>query len=125
MRYLEGIRDPRDVRALPAEKLPALAREIRAFLVEKVSATGGHLGPNLGVVELTIALHRVFKSPEDAIIWDTGHQSYVHKILTGRTRAFDTLGRKAGSAVTPVGVKVHMTSWRIHMRQRHCLTLMG
>ena len=96
MRYLEGIRDPRDVRALPAEKLPALAREIRAFLVEKVSATGGHLGPNLGVVELTIALHRVFKSPEDAIIWDTGHQSYVHKILTGRTRAFVTLRQEGG-----------------------------
>lgn len=101
MRYLEGIRDPRDVRALPAEKLPALAREIRAFLVEKVSATGGHLGPNLGVVELTIALHRVFKSPEDAIIWDTGHQSYVHKILTGRTRAFDTLRQEGGISGYP------------------------
>jgi len=101
VRYLEGIRDPRDVRALPAEKLPALAREIRAFLVEKVSATGGHLGPNLGVVELTIALHRVFKSPEDAIIWDTGHQSYVHKILTGRTRAFDTLRQEGGISGYP------------------------
>lgn len=101
MRYLEGIRDPRDVRALPVEKLPTLAREIRAFLVEKVSATGGHLGPNLGVVELTIALHRVFKSPEDAIIWDTGHQSYVHKILTGRTRAFDTLRQEGGISGYP------------------------
>ena len=101
MRYLDGIRDPRDVRALPAEKLPALAREIRAFLVEKVSATGGHLGPNLGVVELTIALHRVFKSPEDAIIWDTGHQSYVHKMLTGRTSAFDTLRQEGGISGYP------------------------
>jgi len=101
VRYLDGIRDPRDVRALPAEKLPALAREIRAFLVEKVSATGGHLGPNLGVVELTIALHRVFKSPEDAIIWDTGHQSYVHKMLTGRTRAFDTLRQEGGISGYP------------------------
>ena len=98
---MEGIRDPRDVRALPVEKLPTLAREIRAFLVEKVSATGGHLGPNLGVVELTIALHRVFKSPEDAIIWDTGHQSYVHKILTGRTRAFDTLRQEGGISGYP------------------------
>jgi len=101
VRYLDGIRDPRDVRALPAEKLPALAREIRAFLVEKVSATGGHLGPNLGVVELTIALHRVFKSPEDAIIWDTGHQSYVHKMLTGRTSAFDTLRQEGGISGYP------------------------
>ena len=101
MRYLPAIRDPRDVRALPAEKLPELAREIRAFLVEKVSATGGHLGPNLGVVELSIALHRVFRSPEDAIIWDTGHQSYVHKILTGRAAEFDTLRQEGGLSGYP------------------------
>lgn len=101
MRYLEGIRDPRDVRALPADKLPELAREIRAFLVEKVSATGGHLGPNLGVVELSIALHRVFRSPEDAIIWDTGHQAYVHKILTGRAGDFDSLRQEGGISGYP------------------------
>ena len=101
MRYLPAIRDPRDVRALPAETLPELAREIRAFLVEKVSATGGHLGPNLGVVELSIALHRVFRSPEDAIIWDTGHQSYVHKILTGRAADFDTLRQENGLSGYP------------------------
>ena len=101
MRYLPAIRDPRDLRALPAEKLPELAREIRAFLVEKVSATGGHLGPNLGVVELSIALHRVFRSPEDAIIWDTGHQSYVHKILTGRAADFDTLRQENGLSGYP------------------------
>ena len=101
MRYLPAIRDPRDLRALPAEKLPELAREIRAFLVEKVSATGGHLGPNLGVVELSIALHRVFRSPEDAIIWDTGHQSYVHKILTGRAADFDTLRQEDGLSGYP------------------------
>jgi 1-deoxy-D-xylulose-5-phosphate synthase len=81
---LEGIQGPRDLKALPAERLPALAEEIRAFLVEQVSRTGGHLGPNLGVVELTIALHRVFDSPRDTIVLDTGHQSYVHKLLTGR-----------------------------------------
>ena len=101
MRYLEAIRDPRDVRALPADKLPELAREIRAFLVEKVSATGGHLGPNLGVVELSIALHRVFRSPEDAIIWDTGHQDYVHKILTGRAADFDSLRQEHGMSGYP------------------------
>ncbi len=101
MRYLPAIRDPRDVRALPPERLPELAREIRAFLVEKVSATGGHLGPNLGVVELSIALHRVFRSPEDAIIWDTGHQSYVHKILTGRAAEFDTLRQEGGLSGYP------------------------
>ena len=98
---LEGIRDPRDVRALPPEQLPELAREIRAFLVEKVSATGGHLGPNLGVVELTIALHRVFRSPDDMIIWDTGHQAYVHKILTGRAAQFDALRQRQGLSGYP------------------------
>ena len=101
VRYLSAIRDPRDVRAIPAKNLPELAGEIRAFLVEKVSATGGHLGPNLGVVELSIALHRVFRSPEDAIIWDTGHQSYVHKILTGRAVEFDTLRQEGGLSGYP------------------------
>ena len=91
MALLEGIRDPRDVRALDPEQLPQLADEIRAFLVEKVSATGGHLGPNLGVVELTIALHRVFRSPDDIVIWDTGHQIYPHKLITGRFARFGTM----------------------------------
>jgi len=98
---LEGIRDPRDVRAIDPEQLPALAEEIRSFLVEKVSATGGHLGPNLGVVELTIALHRVFKSPDDVIVWDTGHQAYVHKILTGRAAGFDQLRQRGGLSGYP------------------------
>ena len=101
MPLLDRIRDPRDVRALAPEQLPALAAEIRAFLVEKVSATGGHLGPNLGVVELTIALHRVFKSPDDMIIWDTGHQAYVHKILTGRAQGFDQLRQRDGLSGYP------------------------
>jgi 1-deoxy-D-xylulose-5-phosphate synthase len=81
---LESISGPADLKALPAAKLGQLAEEIRSFLVDSVSRTGGHLGPNLGVVELTIALHRVFDSPRDAIVFDTGHQSYVHKLLTGR-----------------------------------------
>ncbi len=84
MSVLDTIRGPGDLKALPVEQLPALAQEIRDFLVEQVSRTGGHLGPNLGVVELTIALHRVFTTPRDAIVFDTGHQSYVHKLLTGR-----------------------------------------
>jgi hypothetical protein len=81
---LETITGPADLKALTPDQLPGLAQEIRDFLVESVSKTGGHLGPNLGVVELTIALHRVFDSPQDAIVFDTGHQSYVHKLLTGR-----------------------------------------
>lgn len=101
MSLLSRIRDPRDVRALSPEQLPVLASEIRDFLVTKVSATGGHLGPNLGVVELTIALHRVFQSPDDAIIWDTGHQAYVHKILTGRAAGFDQLKQSGGLSGYP------------------------
>ena len=84
MALLESINSPRDLEGLSLEQLEALASEIRDFLISEVSRTGGHLGPNLGVVELTIALQRVFDSPQDPIIWDTGHQSYVHKILTGR-----------------------------------------
>ena len=80
MSVLDTIDGPGDLRRLAPEQLPALAQEIRAFLVESVSRTGGHLGPNLGVVELTIALHRVFDSPRDTVILDTGHQSYVHKL---------------------------------------------
>ena len=86
---------------MPVEQLPVLAGEIRAFLVEKVSATGGHLGPNLGVVELTIALHRVFESPSDVLVWDTGHQAYVHKMLTGRIDDFDQLRQKGGLSGYP------------------------
>lgn len=78
-----------------------LADEIREFLVLKVAATGGHLGPNLGVVELTLALHRIFDSPQDAIIFDTGHQAYVHKILTGRQDQFDTLRKQGGLSGYP------------------------
>ncbi len=85
MRMLESIASPRDVKALTPDQLPALASEIRDVLIETVSRTSGHIGPNLGVVELTIALHRVFESPVDRIVFDTGHQSYVHKLLTGRS----------------------------------------
>lgn len=100
MRLLDTIRGPRDLDALTHDQLDELAREIREVLVASVSKTGGHLGPNLGVVELTIAIHRVFDSPRDPIIFDTGHQSYVHKLLTGR-RDFSTLRQTGGLAGYP------------------------
>ncbi|HET9875546.1 MAG TPA: 1-deoxy-D-xylulose-5-phosphate synthase, partial [Mycobacterium sp.] len=98
---LERIRGPADLQHLSQPQLTDLAREIREFLIHKVAATGGHLGPNLGVVELTLALHRVFDSPHDPIIFDTGHQAYVHKMLTGRSPDFDTLRKKGGLSGYP------------------------
>ncbi len=100
MSLLERIQGPADVKAVPADQIPALAEEIRQFLVDEVSRTGGHLGPNLGVVELTIALHRVFDSPRDSIVLDTGHQSYVHKLLTGR-HDFSRLRKQGGLSGYP------------------------
>ncbi|WP_100813175.1 1-deoxy-D-xylulose-5-phosphate synthase [Microbacterium lacus] len=100
MGLLETISSPRDLDALTVEQLAELSAEIRTFLIENVSRTGGHLGPNLGVVELTVALHRVFDSPNDPIIFDTGHQSYVHKLLTGR-QDFDGLRTRGGLAGYP------------------------
>jgi 1-deoxy-D-xylulose-5-phosphate synthase len=91
MGLLDRITGPRDLRDLSDPELDELAAEIRDFLVRKVSLTGGHLGPNLGVVELTLALHRTFDSPKDRIVFDTGHQAYVHKIVTGRAAGFDKL----------------------------------
>lgn len=96
MGILNSISTPADLKALEEEDLETLAKEIRRFLVDKVAATGGHLGPNLGVVELTIGLHRVFDSPSEPIVFDTSHQSYVHKILTGRADDFDTLRQQGG-----------------------------
>jgi 1-deoxy-D-xylulose-5-phosphate synthase len=93
---LDSINGPEDLKALAAAQMPLLAKEIREFLIDSVSRTGGHLGPNLGVVELTIALHRVFDSPRDTIVFDTGHQTYVHKLLTGRRGDFANLRKKDG-----------------------------
>ena len=101
MTLLESITGPRDLKALSPNELPALASEIRDVLIETVSRTSGHLGPNLGVVELTIALHRVFDSPTDKIVFDTGHQAYVHKLLTGRYAEFGTLRQRAGLSGYP------------------------
>ncbi|MFF9813242.1 1-deoxy-D-xylulose-5-phosphate synthase [Streptomyces sp. NPDC014006] len=100
MTILEDIRQPRDLKALSEAQLSELSDDIREFLVQAVTRTGGHLGPNLGVVELTIALHRVFESPADRILWDTGHQSYVHKLLTGR-QDFSKLRGKGGLSGYP------------------------
>ncbi|MCU1642135.1 MAG: 1-deoxy-D-xylulose-5-phosphate synthase [Nocardia sp.] len=101
MGVLSRVDMPEDLRRLSIPELRELAEEIREFLVRKVAVTGGHLGPNLGVVELTIALHRIFDSPTDPIIFDTGHQSYVHKILTGRKDGFDTLRKNGGLSGYP------------------------
>lgn len=101
MSFLEAVRGPRDLRSLSGTQLRELAEEIRGFLIRNVSRTGGHLGPNLGVVELTLALHRVFDSPNDPIIFDTGHQSYVHKIVTGRQADFPTLRQRGGLSGYP------------------------
>ena len=98
---LEKIKKPNDIKKIPAEQLPELAGEIREFLIQTMSRTGGHLASNLGVVELTIALHRVFDLPEDKMIWDVGHQSYTHKILTGRKDAFDSLRQEGGLSGFP------------------------
>ncbi|WP_433519790.1 1-deoxy-D-xylulose-5-phosphate synthase [Nonomuraea sp. CA-143628] len=98
---LGSVKGPHDVKRLDAEELPQLAAEIRDLLVDCCARFGGHLGPNLGVVELTIALHRVFDSPSDPIVWDTGHQSYVHKLLTGRVEGFGALKQEGGLSGYP------------------------
>ena len=98
---LQSIETPADVKGLSPEQLAALCEEIRAFIVDTVTTTGGHLGSNLGAVELTLALHRVFDSPRDVILWDTGHQAYVHKLLTGRRYGFKTLKQAGGMSGYP------------------------
>ncbi|MFO7699397.1 MAG: 1-deoxy-D-xylulose-5-phosphate synthase [Acidimicrobiia bacterium] len=99
--YLEGIESPADLSGLTYDQLDELAAEIRAFIVDAVEANGGHLGSNLGVVEITLALHRVFSSPRDIILWDTGHQAYVHKIVTGRRDGFANLRGEGGLSGYP------------------------
>lgn len=94
--HLDKINSPEQLKKMPVKELPSLAEEIRQFLIESLSTTGGHLGSNLGVVELTIALHYLFDSPKDRLIWDVGHQAYVHKILTGRKSQFGSLRQYEG-----------------------------
>jgi 1-deoxy-D-xylulose-5-phosphate synthase len=98
---LNQIKSPADLKKLSAEQINELSSEIRSFLIEQVSKSGGHLGPNLGVVELTIAIHRIFDSPKDVVVFDTGHQSYVHKLLTGRMAGFEKLRQRGGLAGYP------------------------
>ena len=105
MEILNTIHSPADVRALPEDRLDALCAEIREFLVQSLSVTGGHLSSNLGVVELTVALHRVFDTETDRLVFDVGHQCYVHKLLTGRREAFDTLRRLDGISGFPKPVE--------------------
>ena len=93
---LEGIHTPEDVKKLRQDELEALCSQIREFLIAHVSRTGGHLASNLGAVELTVAIHRMFSAPKDDILFDVGHQSYVHKMLTGRQDRFDTLRQRGG-----------------------------
>ena len=98
---LDPISDPADLRKVDRRDLPALAIELREFIVDSVSATGGHFSSNLGTVELTIALHYVFNTPEDRLVWDVGHQTYGHKILTGRKAGMPKLRQKGGIAGFP------------------------
>ena len=99
--YLEKIKKANDIKKIEKEHLGDLAQEIREFLIRKISVTGGHLGSNLGCVELTMALHLSLDLPKDKIIWDVGHQAYTHKLLTGRVQGFDTLRRYGGMSGFP------------------------
>ena len=111
MMDLTKITSPSFIKKLDKEQMQGLAEDIRAFLIEKLSVTGGHIGPNLGVVELTIALHRFFDSPDDKIIWDVGHQAYVHKILTGRAGDFDSLRKYKGLCGFPKMIESEHDVW--------------
>ena len=100
-KYLAKHEFPQDLKNMSYDEMELLTYEIRDFLVEEISKTGGHLSSNLGIVELTVALHKVFDTPKDKIIWDVGHQSYVHKILTGRAERFGTLRQMGGMSGFP------------------------
>ncbi|MRG86541.1 1-deoxy-D-xylulose-5-phosphate synthase [Salinibacillus xinjiangensis] len=108
---LKLIQDPSFLKSYTTEELEDLAKQIREFLINQLSKTGGHLGPNLGVVELTLALHKEFESPKDKFIWDVGHQSYIHKILTGRTNQFDTLKKYQGLSGFPKRMESEHDIW--------------
>jgi Deoxyxylulose-5-phosphate synthase len=112
MGLLDSIESPEDVKKLRESELRVLAKEIRKKILETVTTNGGHLASNLGVVELTIALHRVFDSPKDAIIWDVGHQSYAHKLITGRAGDFDKIRKKGGLSGVPQALREHPRYFR-------------
>jgi len=119
--FLERVNEPGDLRDLSYEEIDALAGEIRDFVVAAVSETGGHLGSNLGAVELSIALHRVFESPTDAILWDTGHQAYIHKIITGRRSGFEQLRQEGGLS----GYPSREESRHDHIENSHASTVLS
>ncbi|MFD7321545.1 1-deoxy-D-xylulose-5-phosphate synthase [Streptomyces sp. NPDC059875] len=121
MTSIESLHGPADLRALTADQTEELAADIRRLLVEEVTRTGGHLGPSLGVVELTLALHRVFESPRDHILWDTGHQTYPHKIITGRAAAFGTLRQPGGLS----GYPSRTESEHDHIENSHASTVLS
>ena len=121
MALLESLRGPDDLKAMAHDELAELSAEIREFLIDKVSAAGGHLGPNLGVVELTLALHRVFDSPRDSLLFDVGHQSYVHKIVTGRADGFERLRKRDGLA----GYPARSESEHDHIENSHASTALS
>lgn len=108
---LTSISSPSFLKRLDNEQLKDLSEDIRSFLIEKLSVTGGHIGPNLGVVELTVALHKAFNSPDDKFLWDVGHQAYVHKILTGRADQFDTLRQFKGLCGFPKMIESEHDVW--------------
>ena len=118
---LNSITSPSFIKDLSHGELLLLSEDIRSFLIEKLSVTGGHIGPNLGVVELTVALHSAFNSPNDKFIWDVGHQSYVHKILTGRANQFDTLRQYKGLCGFPKRMKVNMMFGKQDIARLHYL----
>ena len=124
--WLDEIHEPGDLRDLSDDELAALAGEIRDFIVAAVAENAGHLGSNLGVVELTLALHRVFDSPRDILLWDTGHQAYVHKIVTGRRAGFATLRQTGGlSGLSLARRERATTSSRTRMPRRSSATPMA
>ena len=116
---LDTVNLPRDLRLLDKAELPQLCAELRAFLLKSVSATGGHFASNLGAVELTVALHYVYNTPEDHLVWDVGHQSYPHKILTGRKNRMDTMRQYGGLAETRrVGIRRFRRGALVHIHRR-------
>jgi 1-deoxy-D-xylulose-5-phosphate synthase len=122
---LDHIDGPADLRRLDYPALDRLAAEIRDVVVETVNDVGGHLGSNLGAVELTLALHRVFDSPNDLILWDTGHQAYIHKLVTGRRNEFPTIARPAGCPATRAAPSPSTTGSRTRTRRPCCRTPTG
>ena len=116
--FIETIHSPADVKALDYGQLEVLAAEIRQLIVESAIRASGHLGSNLGVVELTLALHRVFDSPRDIMLWDTGHQAYVHKIVTGRSEDFETCAKPADCRAIRVEPSPTTTGSRTVTRRR-------